>query len=359
MFSTEKFWQILGMLFVLVAHPSAWANHPEQMDGNRGKALFSRYCSACHGDQGEGGVGVPLSLPSFIDNVDDNYLRKTIRLGRPGRVMPGFQQLGNNKTNAIVAYMRSWTGRKARTFDTKTIKGDLSKGKQLYGNYCVSCHGRQGEGGHGTGVTMSRPRGFPILAPALNNPGFLAAASDAMIRHTLIQGRKGTPMQPFLKLGLTEIDINNIVAYVRSFAKLPIPVSKKLLATESPVIMRVSPYSLKETVNGLKDAVLSANMRLIRVQYLTQGFDKPGKENKKQVIIYSCNFRFLYKALAVDPRVGMFLPCRITVVEHKGKVLVMSINPLRLSAIYNNAELNELCKQMYGIYKSIIEETVM
>ena len=359
MFSTEKFWQILGMLFVLAGHPSAWASHPEQMDGNRGEVLFSRYCSACHGDRGQGGVGVPLSLPDFINQVDDGYLHKTIQLGRPGRVMPAFKKLGADDIKALITYMRSWTGQKGKTFSTAKIKGNAINGGQLYGKYCAACHGTKGEGGHGTGVTMSRPRGLPILAPALNNPGFLAAASDAMIKHTLMVGRKGTPMRSFLKQGLTQSNINDIVAYIRSFADRPVSAATRLHGAESPIIVRESRNSLKETVDNLKEAILGANFRLIRVQTLTQGFDKPGKENKKQIIIYSCNFRFLYKALAVDPRVGMFLPCRITVVEHKGKVLVMSINPLRLSAIYNNAELNELCKEMHGIYKSIIEETVM
>lgn len=359
MFSIKKFWQILGMFTILFAHASAWASHPEHTDRNRGEVLFSRYCSVCHGDRGQGGVGVPLSLPDFINQIDDNYLHKTIQLGRPGRVMPAFKKLGTQDIKALISYMRSWTGRKGKNFSTARINGNPIQGKKLYGKYCAACHGTRGEGGHGTGVTMSRPRGMPILAPALNNPGFLAAASDGMIKHSLMFGRKGTPMRSFLKQGLSQSNINDIVAYVRSFEKIPKPARKELLVTESPIIMRVSPYSLKETVDALKNAILSANMRLIRVQYLTQGFDKPGKENKKQVIIYSCNFRFLYKAMAVDPRVGMFLPCRITVVEHKGKVLVMSINPLRLSAIYNNTELNELCKEMHGIYKSIIEETVM
>ena len=34
----------------------------------------------------------------------------------------------------------------------------------------------------------------------------------------------------------------------------------------------------------------------------------------------------------------------------------MVINPKRLSAIFNNSELNLLCDQMYKIYVDIIEE---
>jgi cytochrome c oxidase cbb3-type subunit III len=321
-----------------------------------GSALFTRHCAACHGSRGEGGVGVPLSLPSFIDSVDDPYLKKTIRYGRSGRVMPAFKQLKDAEIDAIVTHMRTWTGHRPRSFSTKRVKGDNKHGQELYLKYCAACHGDHGQGGRGTGVTMSRPRDLPIIAPALNNPGFLKAVTDAMIKNTLMRGRVDTPMTSFLKAGLTEKDINDIVAFVRSFEAHPLAESARVLSIESPIIMRESPYGLTDTVEKLKNAVKGANMRLIRVQYLDQGLVPEGQENKNQVIVYSCNFNFLYDALKVDTRVGLFLPCRVTVVQHGDKVLVMSINPKRLSALYNNSELNRLCQEMYQIYANIIEE---
>ena len=56
---------------------------------------------------------------------------------------------------------------------------------------------------------------------------------------------------------------------------------------------------------------------------------------------------------------GMFLPCRITIVEHNGKVQVMSVNPEVLSKLFNNSELNQLCGQMKTNYTTIIEEAVL
>ena len=47
-----------------------------------GEALFNQHCASCHGYDGHGGVGVPLSLPSFLNSVPDDYLEKTIRNGR-------------------------------------------------------------------------------------------------------------------------------------------------------------------------------------------------------------------------------------------------------------------------------------
>jgi len=345
------------VLLLLGGTAAMAAEAPAKPDGAR---LYAQRCSACHGADGHGGIGVPLALPAFLSSVDDEYLRKTVRLGRPGRVMPAFTQLADAEVEAIIAHLRSWPGQKRpATPARERIAGNAVRGKTLYARHCAACHGAHGEGGHGTGVTQSRPRSAPILAPALNNPGFLAAATDALIKTTLVNGREGTPMRSFLKQGLKERDINDIVAYVRAFEQLPPPPGARVLESESPVLVRESPYSIDETLEKVKTAIGAANMRLIRVQTLDQGFVEEGKENHRQMIVYSCDFVFLNEALKVDPRVGLFLPCRITVVQQADKVLVMSINPKRLSRIFNNAELNELCEQMYKVYVEILEESIL
>jgi cytochrome c oxidase cbb3-type subunit 3 len=346
---------VAGLLFILIIltlSPGVYA------DGD-GERLFLENCAVCHGNSGKGGVGVPLALPEFIDNVDDAYLRKTIHHGRPGRIMPSFDNLSDSQVSAIIAHMRSWTGNKPPAYSSKQIAGDATKGKSIYQQRCAACHGANGEGGKGTGVTFSRPRDLPVLAPALNNPGFLASASDSMIRETLIKGRKGTPMASFIKQGLSKKDIDNVVAYVRSFEQLAGSAALKKAAAETPYLVAESPNSLEKTIQSVKDAVLNANMRLIRVQNLDQGLVDADQENKKQVIIYSCGFNFLNEALKVDPRVGLFLPCRVSIVEHKGKVLVMTVNPKRLSAVFNNNELERLCDQMHQTYVDILEEATL
>ena len=324
-----------------------------------GAALFARNCAACHGSTGNGGIGVPLALPSFQASISDDYLRQTIRLGRPGRVMPSFSNLKPDEVDAIVSYVRAWNKGPAVTYSTRPVKGNAVHGKQLFAQYCAACHGANGEGSEGTGVTFSRPRDLPIMAPALHNPGFLASATDAMIKATLMKGREGTPMASFIKRGLKEDDINDIVSYVRSFEKQPLAESAKLLQVENPVIVRDSPYDLKTTVENVKQAVSNNNFFYGRVQTLEYGLTAADKENPKQVIVYFCNISLLNQALGIDPRVGMFLPCRITIVEHHGKVQVMSVNPEVLSKLFNNSELNRLCEQMRKSYTTIMEEATL
>ncbi len=332
---------------------SAWAATPD------GAQLFARNCAACHGSNGNGGVGVPLALPDFQNGIDDNFLIKTIRVGRPGRVMPAFTQLSDAEVKAIVAHIRTWVPQKPFHARMKS-KGNAKHGAELFAQRCAVCHGAQGGGGHGTGVTFSRPRDLPIIAPAINNPGFLAAASNDMLKATLMHGREGTPMVSFTKQGLSEQDIEDIVAHVRGFEKQKIVDVVKQAEGEPDVIVSESPFSLQETVEAIKRAAVGKNFRIIRVQEVDQGMVDAGKENPKQIIIYFCNFEFLNHALAVDPRVGMFLPCRVTAVEGKdGKVTVYAINPKNLSRLFNNAELDKMCTEMFNLYTSIVEEATL
>ena len=326
------------------------------LDTQTGEQLYLQHCSACHGSKGDGGVGVPLALSDFQASVSDKYLAKTIQLGRPGRIMPAFTKFSKQEVTAIVNHIRSFSNVTHPEDNRTPIKGNVTLGKKVFAQNCASCHGKQGEGGKGTGVTFSRPRNQAIIAPALNNPGFLAAASDEMIKHTLIKGRKGTPMTSFLKRGLSEQDLNNVINYIREFEKQP-PRAKP--ADTTPTIVYESPYDLKKTIDNIKRAVVGKNFRLIRVQTLDDGYVAKDKQKSNKTIIYFCNFNFLNRALGIDPRVGMFLPCRITVVEKKGKVLVMAINPLRLSHLFNNSELDKSCNEMRDLYTEILEEATL
>lgn len=323
-----------------------------------GASLYREHCAACHGLEGDGGVGVPLALPAFLGSVSDAYLAKTIRHGRPGRVMPAFRSLSEAQVDALVKHLRGWSPDEAPSFSADAIEGDVQHGRKLYAKHCAECHGAEGGGGDGTGVTFSRPRDLPIIAPALNNRGFLASASDAMIKRTLMEGREGTPMASFLEQGLSEQDIYDLVAYVRSFEQQPAPIKEPPPADKA--VMRIeSSYSLDDTVANVKQAAIGRNFRIIRVQHFDQGLAPEGEENEKRVIVYLCNFRMLSEALAIDPRIGLFLPCRVTVVERDGQVEVMSVNPKLLSQVFNNRELDEVCNRMTDLYRGILEEATL
>ena len=109
-----------------------------------GDELYARHCSSCHGIDGKGGVGVPIALPSFLNSVSNEYLTKTIRHGRPGRIMPAFLSLSDAQLNAIVNHVRGWSDKPGPAEDTAVIKGNSEHGKELFANFCAPCHGAEG-----------------------------------------------------------------------------------------------------------------------------------------------------------------------------------------------------------------------
>ncbi|HEY9050112.1 MAG TPA: c-type cytochrome [Gammaproteobacteria bacterium] len=324
-----------------------------------GERLYADNCAICHGSHGTGGVGIPLSLPEFIQQTPEEYLVRSIRLGRPGRVMPAFPNLSDADIRAIVKHIHSWNPTiSSPPWNETAITGNSDKGKQLYNKFCSECHHENGAGGRGTGVMFSRPKELPIIAPALGNAGFLQSASDHMIKSVIVQGRIHTPMPAASKFKLTDSDVNDIVSYIRSLQS-PLISTQQSPEEEPAALIYESSYDFEQTVQNVKRAAVGMNFRLIRDQRLDNGFVSEDKEDKHFMMVYFCNFKFLYDALALDPRVGLFLPCRVTVVEQEGIVKVMSINPKRLSRLFNNNELDQACDEMHKLYTSILEEATL
>lgn len=321
-----------------------------------GDQLYQQKCAVCHGADGGGGVGVPLNLPDFLAVASDEYFRKTLRYGRSGRVMPAFTGLNEQQVDAIIRHLRSWSENDAPVYSQTRLQGDPERGTQLYSQHCAVCHGDGGKGGKGTGVTLSRDRSAPVMAPSLNNAGFQESVSDLMLKGTLLRGRHGTPMPSISELGLNEKDADDLVVYIRSLAAGGTPVDD---SGGKPVIQFESSYDLEQTLENLKQAVIGRNFRIIREQYLDEGLVAQGEENTRRVMLYFCNFSFLHEALGIDPRVGLFLPCRVTLVETEHGVQVMSINPKNLSRLFNNSELDKACQQMHDLYEEIIEEATL
>lgn len=347
-----KFYFQFILLLAIFSFSAANISYAQQ---SKGEKLYLDNCAICHGNDGQGGMGIPLSLADFLNSASNDYLKQSIRLGRPNRVMPSFYWMSETDINDIIQFINHWRKKPAPDWDKKTIAGNAAAGEILFKEKCASCHGDKLQGGKGSGLHFSRPAGLPITPPALNNQGLLNSAPDSMLHFIITHGRKNTPMPSAKTLGLNKKNVDDLVSYIRSFQSNKL-VHKSLYHEEPASLIVDSPYSFDETVDNVKRAITGSNFVHIRDQALTYGFKVETSENPKQTIIYFCSFSFLYEALKIDPRVGMFLPCRITVVEQNNKVQMMSINPKHLSQLFNNNELDASCDNMYDVYTSILED---
>jgi cbb3-type cytochrome c oxidase subunit III len=196
---------------------------PTKLDG---QGLFHTYCAICHGPDGKGykADNAPsLVTSTFLQSADDDYLRRSISAGRPGTSMaPYSAKVGGPLDEAaigrIIGWLRQTGGTPTATPLPPAEPGDSKNGKVIYDQQCIKCHGDAGT--RGTAVHLA-------------NPQFLATASDAFIKYAVVNGRAGTPMEPFSQK-LDAKQINDVVAFVRTYQKqiadggqLPPPTGKE------------------------------------------------------------------------------------------------------------------------------------
>lgn len=174
-----------------------------------GASLYQAYCSQCHGPDAKGYAAdnaPSLVNPTFLESATDEFIARSIAHGRPGTSMAGYSSAIGGPLDAaaidrIVGFLRA-RGPKAQPLPALATAGDVQRGAAIYARDCQKCHG---------------DAGTRVNAVHLANPQFLAAASDAFIRHAIVAGRPGTPMEAF-GTKLSAQDIDDVVAYVRSFA---------------------------------------------------------------------------------------------------------------------------------------------
>jgi mono/diheme cytochrome c family protein len=197
------------------------------------KAVFhSLGCRGCHKVGGVGGDDGPdLTLEGQRDpgQLDFTHVPGERSLDRwlaahfrsPAVVVPGSKMpalgLSEDAVEWLTHYMLSLRRRelpgelsprdrvRAELFGEREFATD---GPTLYGSFCASCHGPQGQG-------MRYP-GMPAF-PAIANPDFLAAASDELILATIRHGRPGRRMPAWGESegGLRPEEIETVLDYLR------------------------------------------------------------------------------------------------------------------------------------------------
>lgn len=100
-----------GVAYRPEGRPARWARG----DAAQGKQLYAASCAGCHGARGEGAEGPMLANPVLLRAATDGYLAETIRRGRRGTAMLGFERptparraLDAGEIESIVTFMRTW-----------------------------------------------------------------------------------------------------------------------------------------------------------------------------------------------------------------------------------------------------------
>jgi PQQ-dependent dehydrogenase (methanol/ethanol family) len=113
-------------------------------EAESGRKLFQKSCSACHGDNAQGGARGPNLTGELRHGASDEEILHNILNGIPGTGMPPFP-MPDEEARAIVAYLGSL--RKGPL--EEQVKGDPQAGAKLFRGsaQCSRCHMFGGRGG--------------------------------------------------------------------------------------------------------------------------------------------------------------------------------------------------------------------
>jgi mono/diheme cytochrome c family protein len=85
-------------------------------DTEYGEDLYKIRCMSCHGEKGQGGVGLNLRNPVVQKQLDPEFLAITVRDGRDGTPMAAFGKngvgFGEQDIADVIAYVRTLSNKK-------------------------------------------------------------------------------------------------------------------------------------------------------------------------------------------------------------------------------------------------------
>jgi cytochrome c oxidase cbb3-type subunit I/II len=195
-----------------------------------GKGAYERRCAGCHASNGNGAGEAAIFLNpkprDFTSGIykfrssalgtlpSDQDLMNTLSKGIPGTSMPNFADVPEQERFAIVQYLKTFS----KAWEAKENYGDVvygspiptedfqdynrfiaraQKGRKLFVESCLVCHGTQGKGdGEGSEGLMD-DWNHPIRPADLTKLTLKGGKSVKDIYRTLLVGVNGTPMSSY------------------------------------------------------------------------------------------------------------------------------------------------------------------
>ena len=215
----------------------------------KGSFVFEKHCVTCHGKSGLGdgelakdvktkprnfqlGVFKYRSTPvGFLPTDDD--LKRTIKTGVAGTMMPAFATLNDGELTAVITYIKGlsprWKDPKLAGSpikvppppewldDAEKAQPHVKAGHIAFAAHCASCHGDRGKGDGPAARTLIDISGQAIPPADLSNPDHHSGPTPGDLFRSIAMGLDGTPMAGHLETLGTE-KIWELVAYIQSLS---------------------------------------------------------------------------------------------------------------------------------------------
>ena len=123
-------------------------------------------------------------------------------------------------------------------------------------------------------------------------------------------------------------------------------------------------YALSTTVNRPFDETLAATREALAAQgfgVLTE-IDMAGTLKKKldvdippHVILGACNPPNAYRAVQVEPSIGVLLPCNVVVRSAGEQTIVEAIDPATMHELTGNAAMKDVAVTIGGMLQAVLD----
>jgi len=212
---------------------------PPRGDAGRGKAVYDRFCTQCHGVNGDGaGEVAAYATPKprdfrqglfkfrstpFGSLPTDADLDRTVRDGLYGTAMPPFYALAPAERADVIAYVQTfsarWRNEKPGTpitvaAEPAATSASIDRGRSLFEKTCGSCHG-DGSGNGPLAKSLVDAWGNADLPADLRKGRTKTEVLGSDIYLRIMTGLNGTPMPGFAN-ALSPDQAWDIVHYVES-----------------------------------------------------------------------------------------------------------------------------------------------
>src|SRR5258708_18559941 len=190
-----------------------------------GKKLYLKYCSQCHGENGDGeGYAAAHLRPRPRNFTTGKFKVRTtpngalpthqdliniLRRGMPYTTMPAWPKFTDQEVSDLAYFITTFSPEFSKAENApkpvplesapKATKESIELGKRLYEeNGCVKCHGTVGRGDGPSAPTLVDDWGHPLRPADLARSWTLrGGASREDIFRTMSTGFNGTPMPSF------------------------------------------------------------------------------------------------------------------------------------------------------------------
>ncbi len=121
-------------------------------------------------------------------------------------------------------------------------------------------------------------------------------------------------------------------------------------------INKTTNYSFEEAEEKIKNSLKEKGFGILtEIDMQATMKMKLDKNIKKYKILGACNPNFAYEALMEEEKIGIMLPCNVTVIENKdGSVDVSIIDPEQVFKVIGNNKIAPFAKEV----KKVLEEAL-